>query len=311
MRFFIPIILALVLFSGCIQLPGGAGTGSGAQSGPAENGAPSSGAGTPIGPQESSGQPEEAAQEPQPPADEGPKAPEEQQPSQPPASQTAGLESQEISYTSGAWKVYGTLYGSASKSPTKCILLLHGLGQTRNAWPASFIGTLHDQFPEAIIVALDMRGHGKSTNLGTYQAFDMAGYKDMKTDVLSVDEAVDPIYPNIGQYYIIGSSMGGTAGLYAAVQDDKYNKLVMISPGMEYQDVDISRPLETYMHDILAVSASGDSYSADSADEILSMRGGTHTEVKRFSGSEHGTDLFAATEDANPSLSTAIVQFLK
>lgn len=312
MRFLIPILLALILFSGCVQFPGGAGTGGATPPTPSGSGASSSGAGSgAVAPPQDAPNGNGASEEGEiPPAETG--TPDEGgQSGEASGTQQTGLETKEISFTSGAWKVYGTVYESTNKAPTRCILLLHGLGQTRDAWPSGFIETLHAQFPDAIIVALDMRGHGKSTNLGTYSGFDTAAYKDMKTDVLSMKEATDALYPNIAEYYIVGSSMGSTVGLYATAQERKITRLVMISPGMEYQDVDISRPLDTYMHDILAVSASGDSYSANSADEILSIRGGTHTQVKKFAGSEHGTDLIDATEEENPSLTTVIVQFLK
>jgi len=314
MRMLIPILLALMVFSGCIQLPGQAGTTGGTPS--SSNGAGASSGGADTGsaattePQDTSGQ-SGTSTSGQPPSDQAGTQNQDNQSGQTAGTQQTSLESQEISYTSGAWKVYGTLYESTSKTPTKAIVLLHGLGQTRDSYPIGFIETLHAQFSDAIIIVLDMRGHGKSTNIGTYQSFDTAAYKDMKTDILSVKEAVEPLYPNVETYYVVGSSMGSTAGLYAAAQDKSITKLVMISPGMEYQDVDITRPCETYIHDILVVSASGDSYSESSADDILSIRGSTHTQVKKFSGSEHGTDLFDATEDESPSLSTAIVQFLK
>ncbi len=313
----IPVLLVLIVLVGCVQLPGGSQTAPGGSSqSPSGQGAASSpgqdtGSGSTSSQQGTSGQTGASTQDQAPPAVTGTQNQTANQSGQATGTQQTSLKTQEISYSSGAWKVYGTLYDSQSKAPTKCILLLHGLGQTRDAYPVSFIETLHNQFPDAIVLALDMRGHGKSTNLGTYQSFDTAAYKDMKTDVIDVKEAVDPLYPNIAEYYVVGSSMGSTAGLLAAAQDNKITKLVMISPGMEYQDVSISRPLETYIHDILAVSASGDSYSAQTASQMVSIRGSTHTQVKTYSGSEHGTDLFAATEDESPSLTTAIVNFLK
>jgi pimeloyl-ACP methyl ester carboxylesterase len=325
MRFLIPVLLAIMLFSGCVQLPGMPGKAS-SPSSPAVSGAGNNASGASSGPagatagtepsgQQSGGQQSGTGAGTQPSGGESQAG--SQSSSQGSAggeatgSQATSLESQEISYLSGAWKIYGTAYDSSSDAPTKCIVLLHGLGGARDSYPISFVETLHNQFPDAVVVAIDMRGHGKSTNLGTYDQFDTAAYKDMKTDVVNLNPAMDKIYPNIKEYYVVGASMGSTAALYAATQDKEITRLVMLSPGMEYQDVGISRQLETYVHDILAVAASGDSYSDDSADEILSIRGSVHTKVKKFSGSAHGTELFAATESESPSLETAIVQFLK
>jgi pimeloyl-ACP methyl ester carboxylesterase len=122
---------------------------------------------------------------------------------------------------------------------------------------------------------------------------------------------MDKIYPNIKDYYVVGASMGSTAALHATTQDEEITRLVLLSPGMEYHGVGISRQVDDYMFDILAVASSGDAYSADAVDEILSIHGSVHTRVKEYPGSAHGTELFAATESVSPSLETAIVQFLK
>jgi len=198
-----------------------------------------------------------------------------------------------------------------NKVPTRAILLLPQLGKARDSYPASFIESLHAQFPESVVVAIDMRGHGESANLGSYKNFDMAGYKDMKTDVLSVKEYVEPNYPNIESYYVVGSSMGSTAAILAGAQDSRIHKIVMISPGMEYQGVSIERPCEDYQHDVLTVSSSSDSYSVQSASQIVSIRGTSHTIVKTYPGSAHGTDLFDATADEPEPMAAAIVEFLK
>ncbi len=243
-------------------------------------------------------------------------------PQQPQSNQSSGetqpqqpqtpLKSREISYSAGAWKIYGTLYESKSKTPTRAIVLLPALGKTRDSYPVSFIERLYDQFPESIIIALDPRGHGKSTNLGTYEDFDIYGFKDMKTDITYLKKSVvEPGYPNIESFYIIGASIGSTTAVMAGAQESQVHKIVMISPGMSYQGVDISRALDDYPHDLLAVASSGDSYSAQSASSILSQHGATHTEVKTYSGSAHGTDLFSATEGQTDSLTSVILEFLK
>jgi len=293
---------------GCTQLPGGAAKPSGGTSNtspPSTSGTPTSGQTGTSGPG-TSGTGSGTTQPEPPPQDTG--------------SGTTGtsgqpsgtsLESKEISYSSGAWKIYGTLYPSVNKVPTRAILLLPQLGKTRDSYPASFIESLHAQFPESVVIALDMRGHGKSTNLGTYQGFDTAAYKDMKTDVLSVKEYVEPNYPDLESYYVVGASMGSTAAILAGAQESRIHKIVMISPGMEYQGVSIERPCEDYQHDVLTVSSSGDSYSVQSASQIVSIRGTAHTVVKTYPGSSHGTDMFETTEDEPEPMTAAIVEFLK
>ncbi|MFH0884811.1 MAG: alpha/beta fold hydrolase [Candidatus Micrarchaeota archaeon] len=319
MRPLLVFLSVFILMVGCIQLPGGAAKPSGGSSNP-----PSTGGATPAGQNNTSGTPpsqdtsdtgNETEQETEPPPQDTSTG--ETEDAGTGGADTAGqpsetsLESMEISYSSGAWKVYGTLYPSKIKTPTRAILLLPQLGKTRDSYPISFIESLHEQFPESVVVALDMRGHGKSTNLGTYQSFDTAGYKDMKTDVLTVKEYIEPNYPNIESYYVVGASMGSSAAILAGAQESKIHKIVMISPGMEYQGVNIERACEDYQHDVLAVSSSSDAYSVQSSSEMVSIRGTAHTQVKTYTGSAHGTDMFDATENEPQPMAAAIVEFLK
>jgi hypothetical protein len=305
-----------ILLVGCIQLPGGAAKPSGGAStanpsgtGGAASGQSGAAGTTPSG--GASGTGSGTGQSTQPPAQTGGETGTGSGTTG--ATQPSGtsLDSTEISYSSGAWKIYGTLYPAKMKTPTRAILLIPQLGKTRDSYPASFIESLHEQFPESVVVALDMRGHGKSTNLGTYSNFDTAGYKDMKTDVLSVKEYIEPNYPDIESYYVVGASMGSTAAILAGAQDTKIHKMVMISPGMEYQGVSIERACEDYPHDVLAVTSSGDAYSVQSASSMISIRGTAHTFVKTYPGSAHGTDLFDATVDEPQPMAAAIVEFLK
>ena len=317
MRLFslIALFAAALLFSGCIQLPssGGAkgtvppkaGTAPGADSAAdgisAETGEGASG--------------EAAAEDAAPSEPAGPQEPTgpAEQPDGPETAQVpaTSLENREISYASGAWKIYGTLYDSKSKAPTKAVMLIPALGKTRDSYPVGFIESLHERLPDAVVIAIDLRGHGKSTNLGTYESFDMAAFKDMKSDIINARAFVQKEYPNVKEYYLVGASMGSTAAILAGAQEKAYTKLVMLSPGMEYRGVSIERAAEDYQFDIFAAASKDDAegYSASSANTIRSLHSGT-TEVKIYSGTAHGTDMFAATEGSDAPLSGAILEFL-
>lgn len=225
--------------------------------------------------------------------------------------QQTTLKNKEIFYESGGWKIYGTLYEAQSKTPTKTIILVHALDRDRNSWPISFIEQLHNQFPEAMVLAIDLRGHGKSTNMGTWQDFDMAKFKDMKTDIISADKYISANYPNAETYYVVGASIGSSAAILAGEQEKSITKVVMISPGMAYKEVDISRAAEDYVHGVLAVASNGDSYSVNAVSEISELRDTEYTDTVIYSGSDHGTDLFASTEGSLQPLDTKIIEFLK
>jgi len=248
-----------------------------------------------------------------PPAEETPSA--EEAPETPPAGPapepTTTLKHEEFTYNSGSWKIYGTLYDSEAETPQKLVILVPMLGETRDSYPISFIEELHDDLPDAMVLAIDPRGHGKSTNLGTWESFDMLGFKDMKTDIVKAKYYLEADYPAIRDFYVVGASIGSTSAINAGAQDKTIDKIVMLSPGMEYREVDISSSLDEYPHHVLVVASSGDSYSMQSISEIEQITPATSLHKKMYSGSAHGTDMFAATEGSPDSLENVIIEFLK
>lgn len=243
-----------------------------------------------------------------PPAQPPPQPP----PAQPP-SDTTGLDSKEISYEASGWKIYGTLYTAVNKNaPTKVVILAHGLGQTRASWPASLIKRIHNEIPDAMVLAIDMRGHGKSNNLGGYQDFDVYGYTDMKFDIIEAKKYFGPNYPTVKTFYAVGASMGSTAAILAGKQEKMITKVAMISPGTEYNGVEIQGAVDDYPYGMFEAAGADDAYSASSARTIHGWAGESQSDLKIYPGTAaHGTDLFAASEGSDQPLSSALLEFLK
>ncbi|MEW6748817.1 MAG: alpha/beta fold hydrolase [Candidatus Micrarchaeota archaeon] len=260
-----------------------------------------------------SGQPTGTApsQEPVPSEPAAPAEETVQPAEQPPAQPVTSLENEEFIYNSGIWKIHGTLYASKEGVTKKAIVLVPMLGKDRNSYPISFIEKLHSNFPDALILAIDPRGHGESDNQGSWESFNQDGFRDMKTDILNIKKNLEPRYPSLSQLYVVGASMGSTSAINAAVQDKAITKVVMLSPGMEYRGVDIRDALEDYIRPVYVVASSGDSYSAQSISEIEALSSRPEMEKRIYSGSAHGTDMFAATEGTSDSLEDVIVEFLK
>lgn len=229
-------------------------------------------------------------------------------PTPPPSSQ---LSSSEISYMSAEWEIYGTLYDSKNPNPSKAIILAHMLGADRSEWPQDLIVRLHDEVPDALILAIDMRGNGKSTNMGTYQNFDMSAYKNMKLDITSADTYLGSKYPTVKELYVVGSSMGSTAAILAAQQDPKITKVAMISPGMKYHDVDITQAIQNYPLPLLVVAAGNDAYSVQAVHAIDSLVPPAQITSKVYVASSHGAALITETASDTEPLSDMLVTFLK
>ncbi len=256
-----------------------------------------------------------AAPAEEPPATEEPEAPVEEpgEPSAPPEEpveptpeETTSLESEEIVYSSYGWDIHGTLYPAVNKkNPTKGIILVHMLGKDRSSYPISFIERLHNEVPEAVIMNIDARGHGESTNLGTYDEFIDEDWRAMASDVVHAKKYFKTNYPTADEYYVVGASIGSTAAIHAGRQENDIIKVAMLSPGMEYQGVSIERAAEDYTHKLFLAACSGDTYSADSAEQVESLSPSQVT-LKIYQGSEHGTDMLGTT-----NLENDLIAFLK
>ena len=229
---------------------------------------------------------------------------------QPPAIQ---LESREISYEASGWKIYGTLYPAVNKNnPTKVVILAHELGKTRSSWPSSVIKRIHDEMPEAMVLAIDMRGHGKSTNLGAWNDFDVYQYRDMKFDIIEAKKYFGPSNPTVKEFYAVGASFGSSAAVLAGAQEKMVTKVAMISPGTEYKGVEVADAVDDYLHPLFVAAAAEDEYSASSARTIHGWAGEVQSDLRVYPGtSAHGTELFAETEGSGEPLASALLEFLK
>ncbi|NYZ77211.1 alpha/beta fold hydrolase [Candidatus Micrarchaeota archaeon] len=221
----------------------------------------------------------------------------------------------EITFTTqDGWKIYGTLYYSGSDQysrPTKAIVLIPELGKERSSYD-ELVPLLHNAISGADIIALDMRGHGKSTNLGTYQAFQTGDFRASKNDLKALRDYLGVSRPSITTYYIVGTSMGSSIAMDYAASHDEVAKLVMISPGTAYRDFDINEYAQAYLHELYITAASEDSYSMASANTI-NAESPSDTKVLKiyYSISDHGTELFDATKDKEQPLLPLVADWLK
>ena len=218
--------------------------------------------------------------------------------------------SREISFrTKDSWDIHATIYYAKSGSPNTGIILIHQLGGNRSDYD-TLVPVLHKEMPNADIMAIDIRGHGKSTNIATYQKFKLAGdYRAMVNDIRG---AVDYLkfHRNMpDNFYLVGASIGSTAAINYAAEDSAVQRVVMLSPGMNYKGVEIKQPLEDYRKRLLIVAAESDSsatdaqiaYSASKSADIMK-------ELKIYKGmSSHGTDMSAESENSGQGRLTDVI----
>jgi len=210
----------------------------------------------------------------------------------------SAIASREVSFTtSDGWKIYGTLYPAKNSKPTIGVVLIPQKGADRSSF-GPLVPALHDALPDADIMAIDTRGSGKSTNLGTSAGFLAGDYRAMSNDVKGATDYFSFYRFISGYYYLVGSSIGSSVAIDYAAQDSGVQKVVMISPGLDYEGVDIKPALTSVRKKVFIVASDADPQSSTDSTTIYSLSNAPVKQLFLYKtvGPAHGTDLFAATE---------------
>ncbi|MBI5223744.1 alpha/beta hydrolase [Candidatus Micrarchaeota archaeon] len=229
---------------------------------------------------------------------------------QPPETQAMQAVAQEISFSSEGWTIYGSMYPAVNSNPSTTIVLAHMFSHDRTDYSSEFVNKLHNEIPNAVIIAIDLRGHGRSTNKGRdsdLSAQDIAG---MKNDVIGAKNFVKSRYSSVNSAYAIGASIGSTASMLAAGEDREFTKVAMLAPGLEYREVDIRTAAEAFRGDLFLVSSNNDPYATESANELTRISGARTKQTKIYPEG-HGSEIFGNEAQVTPKLDDLLVQFLR
>lgn len=195
-------------------------------------------------------------------------------------------------------KIKGTLYLSKGE---KTVILLHMLGKNRKTWDG-FAKELQGAGYTAL--AIDLRGHGESLEQGdsrmSYASFADKDFNDMVKDI----EAARG-YLNGKTVYVIGASIGANLATKYAAQDTSVQKIILLSPGIEYKGVNIEQDNMIYEGNVLIVASEDDAYSATSSKQLGEKSRGT-VKLQMYENAGHGTNMLAA----QPELTGFLIDWL-
>jgi pimeloyl-ACP methyl ester carboxylesterase len=191
-------------------------------------------------------------------------------------------------------RIASTLYPVVRDRPA-ALVLVHALGSDRASWS---LFASRAQRAGYMCIAIDVRGHGDSTMHNdkriSYREFNTADWMAALYDIraakaMLLDRGADP--DNVA---VVGASIGANLALQYAARDPEIQAVVMLSPGLTYKGVDSLDAIRAYgKRPSMLVTAKGDSYSASSCATLKSAAPG-FCELREYSGSAHGTDVFAA-----------------
>lgn len=189
--------------------------------------------------------------------------------------------------------IVGTLQ-PAARPDAPAVVLLHQLGSDRGEW-ASLLSRLHTQ-PALTTLAIDMRGHGESTEgpSGTleWHAFDqdawVATREDVRAALAFLRSAESGVQP--ARFAAVGSSIGSSAVIAAAAVEPALATIVTLSPGRAYHGFDAITPaIGLGDRAILPIVAREETDSVDTAEAFGRIG---HTPAVIVDGNAHGVDLF-------------------
>ena len=174
-------------------------------------------------------------------------------------------------------RLEGTLY---HPSASKGILLLHMMGHDRT----SYESIIPDLAKNYAVLALDLRGHGKSE--GDAGSFSEGQFKAMIKDAA-------PALRLLGkkENAIIGASIGANIALVQGASDPSVKTLILLSPGLDYHGITTPLSMNSFNRPSLLIASKEDEYSA----KTVQVLGKSHptAAVEIFEGNKHGTDLFS------------------
>jgi dienelactone hydrolase len=209
--------------------------------------------------------------------------------------------------TEEGYTIATTIYAPATAKPPG-IILLHRYGGDRTLW--SHTASVLQQ-NGILALALDMRGHGESnTKEGNpihYRQLPEDGWLDALQEVrtakkLLLDHGADP-----DNLVVAGEGMGAAIALHYALQDPDMQGAIMLSPGLKSNGIVTSDAI-SQLNDCptLLVASEGDAYAATSA-AALNQAAPVFSELRTWSGSAHGVDIFVA----HPEAITFVVEWLQ
>jgi pimeloyl-ACP methyl ester carboxylesterase len=181
--------------------------------------------------------------------------------------------------TSDGWTLQGVEWGNASA--TRAAILVHGLNEDHHSYDA--LG------PELAsrgwrVLAFDSRGMGQSAGRGGFRNFTAQDFAAMDRDV----DAARAALPAADRVAVVGASVGSSEALRWSDRADRSAPLVLLSPGLGYQDVEVLPAVRDHVGPALALVSTGDAYSDNSVTQMQPEHLGPF-EVHRYDGTLHGT----------------------
>lgn len=200
-------------------------------------------------------------------------------------------------------QIIGDYYTATGISGT---VLLHMMPADRTSWHVLAIKLQEIGFH---VLAIDLRGHGQSTNGPTgYQVFSDGEHQQSLFDVEAAVEFLRT--KGVQKFSMGGASIGANLALQYAANHKEVAAIVLLSPGSDYHGIHADIWMNNLKPDqaALLIASDDDVYSFTSVKALYEQASHlTVREVKLFTDAGHGTAMF----DKNPEMIDQIADWLK
>ncbi|MCR4368399.1 MAG: alpha/beta fold hydrolase, partial [archaeon] len=195
----------------------------------------------------------------------------------------------EISFaTDDGFVISGNLW----RGKGDAILLLHILDSSKESY-SSFGEKLNAA--GFTVLAIDLRGHGSSLEQDglkrPWRDFSNAEFGRMELDVASAKKFLGQ--QGFALRHIVGASIGANTALNYSAKDPSVQKLVLLSPGLDYRGVKTKKNAPKVTAKTLIVASEEDAYSFGSSKTLADLI--PNAELKELRGAGHGTRMLSGT----------------
>lgn len=218
--------------------------------------------------------------------------------------------------------IVATYYPNLLTNCSPAVLLLHDYGESRDEWGKLAALIQQNGFSA---LAIDFRGHGESIRQLTAKGAELLDHRnfhkrDFQNMLLDINAAADWLanQPTVNKRKIvlIGSGLGGNLAMRYALEREDLGGLILLSPGMNYQDIRTDDVIEKLRPLPLRMVASiQNTVDLESAKRLqngrrLAPQARDENEIIICTGSLHGTDLIKTVTDLPATLVSWLRQVL-
>lgn len=205
-------------------------------------------------------------------------------------------------YTEDGFEINGIF--NDVKESTSIAILLHGENGKSSDYDA-LVEVLNENSVSTITV--DLRGHGKSRKRNDVDVLwsDLL-VDDYKKIVLDIDGILNFLESkNISkELTIVGSDISANAALeYSAKTRYKVDKLILLSPSLNYYGILTKEVSKIYDGNVYFVASSDDENSYESSKTLYDVRSHDGDELKFYVDAGHGTMMLIKQPGLNQKIS--------